>query len=372
LTAPREQRSEARDLRRILRDRIRAVEDAARRSGGDVSAEELEAIDRLKRLVDISSSSRFERSARVLAMTIVVLGVIVCAALLQLPMRRATITLDASTTYVGFRPQSGITILSPLLPATTINAQAIDSVVVTGRVGARDTTLVERSIQATVTPPASMSVAAIDVAPFESVRLGARQNELQISVGDAAGSTKLEMNGAIGIRGSAQRTVNTRSGAARLWFGPRPVPLRVTVADSGSAPLTPVARIDSLQVYRVVASGAATRDSSTITEGKLDITSVENASTKLGSSEAIQLEGLEGDLKAVELHSGALVVSFAGTVRNIRATNGLTSRSLMPSMFSYLASQHTAEVIWTTLGWVVVTALSILRWWHRPKSLDDE
>jgi hypothetical protein len=367
LTTPNEQQPETRDLRRILRVRIRAAENAALHSNGDVSADELEAIDRLKRLVDISSTARLDRSARAIAAAVVVLGVIVCAVLLETPVRHAPITLDASASYVGFRPTSGITILSPLLPGTTVNAPSIDSVTIGGRIGA-DTTLAERSLQLAARPPASMSVAAIDVAPFEPVRIGARRNELQISVGDSAGVTKLELNGSIDFPGSARRPMLTRSGFARLWHGPRAGELFVRVADTISGPLTPVARIDSLQLYRVARSGSDTYDSSMIIEGKLDITSVDAASTRLGPDEAIQFSGLEGDLKAIRLQSGSLVVSFSGTVRRIVATNGRSSRSLMPSMFSYLASRHTAEVVWTTLGWVIVTAVSLLRWWHRPAS----
>jgi hypothetical protein len=369
LTAPTGQQPETRDLRRILRDRIRAAESSALHSNGDVSADELEAIDRLKRLVAISSSARLDRSARMLAATIVILGVIVCVVLLKTPIRHAPIALDASASYIGFRPTSGITILSPLLPGVAINAPGIDSMTISGRIGT-DTTLVESSLQLSARPPASMSVAAMDVAPFEAVRIGARRDELQISVGDSAGITKVELNGSIDFSGSARRSLVTRSGFARLWHGPRAGALLVRVADSVSGPLTPVARIDSLQLYRVGTSGGATHDSSTIVEGKLDITSVDNTSIKLGPDEAIQFSGLEGDLKAVRIQSGMLVVSFSGTVRKIVATNGISSRSLMPSMFSYLASQHTAEVIWTTLGWVIVTALSLLRWWHRPASGD--
>ena len=367
MTPPQSPSPKTRDLRGILRDRIEAAEAAARASNGDVSGDELEAIDRLKRLVEISSAAKLDRSARLIAASIVGIGVVVCIVLLRTPIRSAPITLDASTSYVGFRPTSGITILSPLLPATTINAPSIDSAVFSGRVGG-DTTLVEQSLQLSARPPAAMSVAAMDVSPFQAVRIAARQNELQISVGDSAAATKLELNGTIDFPAASRRAFVTRTGAVQLWHGPRAAPLVVRIANPVSTSLTPVARIDSLQLYRVGRSGGATHDSSTIVEGKLTINSVDDASTKLGPDEAIQFEGLEGDLKAVQLQSGGLVVGFNGRARRIVATNGITSRSLMPSMFAYLRSQHTAELVWTTLGWVVVTALSLLRWWRRPAS----
>lgn len=367
MTSPKAQPPETRNLRGILRDRIGAAEAAARQNNGDVSGEELDAIDRLKRLVEISSAAKLDRFARLIAASIVGIGVIVCIVLLKTPIRSAAITLDASTNFVGFRPSSGITILSPLLPATTINAPSIDSAVFSGRAGG-DTTLLEQSLQLSAKPPAAMSVAAIDVSPFQAVRIAAKQNELQLSVGDSAGATKVELNGAIDFPGISRRAFVTRTGSAQLWHGPRAAPLVVRIANPISTALTPVARIDSLQLYRVGRSGGTTHDSSTIVEGKLTVTSVDDASTKLGPDEAIQFEGLEGDLKAVHLQSGALVVSFTGRARKIVATNGITSHSLMPSMFAYLRSQHTAELIWTTLAWVVVTALSFLRWWRRPAS----
>lgn len=355
------------DIHERLLDEIRAAEDEASKSGGGVSAERLASIERLKKLIELADEVRSRDTGRAIAATVIAVGLVFSFLLLIVPIRTADVDLDAAVSYVAFHPTTSVSLLQPVLPVTRVALTGLDSATITGTANGRDTTLREDPLELAAALRGKVSIASIDVTPPDSVRLGAEPGEIILSVGAKAGIAKLNLSGAI--------TTNTgmlalRDGSARLYYGASGLNLRGRVTDTATRVLASNTRVNALELFQfshtsVTASGSPKRVSA-IRTGKLIFTSIDSSLIALGPGEALQLDGVDGQLNETRLSSGAVRVFFRGRVTGARADDGITSRNLKPVYFDYLRARHTPVLVWSSIVWALGTVLAVARWWRRP------
>jgi hypothetical protein len=363
---PREAPSKP-DIHKRLLDEIRAAEDEAGRSGGNVSAERLASIERLKKLIELADEVRSRDTNRAIAAALLVIGIVFSFLLLIVPIRTANVDLDATVSYVAFHPTTSVSLLQPVLPVARVALTGLDSATITGTANGRDTTLRESSLELAPALRGRISIASIDVTPPDPVRLGAEPGEITLSIGSNARVAKLNLSGAI--------TTNTgmlalRDGSAHLYYGASGINLRGQLTDTAPRGLASNTRVNVLELFQFsrtsVTSSGSPKPVSAISSGTLIFTSVDNSLVSLGTGEALQLDGVDGQLNETRLSSGALGVFFRGRVTGAWAHNGLTRRNLKPVYFDYLRARHTAVLVWSSIVWAIGTVLAVARWWRRP------
>ncbi|MEP6765856.1 MAG: hypothetical protein ABJB66_16190 [Gemmatimonadaceae bacterium] len=360
------------DLHEILLHQIALAENEARELDGEVAEDRLDSIARLKKLIELGDEIRVRRASRRLASAVVVGGLMVSGILLTTRVGRVAISVEATSAFVAFHPTSSHTLLAPLLGTRSIRALGLDSITVTGLASGRDSTFRASKVEFTALAPATMSVASVLIVPRQPVRLGVADGELHVSVGPTSRGIKLELNGTIVIRGDALNSVSLRDGSAQLWYGTNDVQLVAGIIDSTTRAVTTHAGINALELFQLSRALARTDGQpqavSEIQTGKLIFPSIDNSIEQLGPDEALQLSELEGELSAVQLTARGFVVRFRGTATEVLADNGISSRNLKPTLFSYLRARHTAVLVWTSIAWVLGTVLAMTRWWRRPSA----
>ena len=359
------------DLRELLDEEIKAAEEEGRQNGGQVSADRLASIERLKKLIDLGNERRERRSNRWIATGVVVGGLIVSVLLLTMRVASVDVTISATTSFVAFHPTTDLTLLAPLLAATSVHASDLDSATITGSASGRDTSLRVSTLDFARGPRGSIAVASIPVVPHQPVRLGSAGRELTISTGPAVHGEKVELNGTIEMGGDIRRSMSLRDGSAQLWYGPNGTELRATLVDSTTQrALTTVVRIDTLELFQRsrtdILSDGQPKSISAVHDGKLIFRSIDSSMIELGPADVLELDGLDGELSAVQYTPGGLAIVFRGAVKEAHASNGLSRRNLKPVLFDYLRARHTAVLIWGSIAWALGTVLAIARWWRRP------
>jgi hypothetical protein len=358
------------DIRKLLLDEIRAAEEEAGRSEGNVSAERLASIERLKKLIELADDVRSRDTNRAIAVAVIAIGLICSFLALTVPIRTAFVDLDATVSYVAFHPTTPVSLLEPVLPVTRVALKGLDSATITGTANGRDTTLREESLEFAPAVRGNISIASIDATAPAAVRLGADAGEITLSTSAKTGTAKLNLSGAITT--NTGRTLALRDGAATLYYNTGGLDIRAWPADTAARTLASNTFVNVLELFQFsrtsVTSSGSPKAVSAIHSGKLTFTSIDTSPIALGPSESLHLEGVDGQLNETRLSSGGLRVSFRGRVTGAWTDNGLETRRLKPVYFDYLRSRHTPVLVWSAIAWALGTLLTVARWWRRPSA----
>ncbi|MEO7086193.1 MAG: hypothetical protein ABI442_11800, partial [Gemmatimonadaceae bacterium] len=207
----------------------------------------------------------------------------------------------------------------------------------------------------------------------QPVRLGDDDGELTLSTDAKPGGIKLELSGPIDLRGDIQRMMSLRDGSATLWYGTGGVALRTLPVDSTTQRgLTAVARIDTLELFQLSPTAklpdGLPKPVSAVHEGTINFPSVDSSMIKLGGDTWVELDGVDGEMSAIQITPRGLAMSFHGSVRQAWSVNEQSRRNLKPLLFDYVRARHTVVLVWSAIVWALGTVFAIVRWWRRPSA----
>lgn len=373
-------RSDAKALRALLTKQSEQVAAGALETGGQVSAERLDELNRLARLVEVREAAARPGRNR-WAIPLVAVTTLACTSVLLFARVPSTeVEMELKVSELSFVvPQ----------PRFITNALSVSDLKVSGL---RAITLPGTGANPSMDGPA----ATISLTPD---RIGRRTGTVNVDPISLPGGARVWLRKADGarrygmnLRGVTSALPVSANGPIRLvvpqlvnevrdFSFPRLINL---VADSQQVSLefatTEAADrlhalqaplpADSLFLYRIErfqqADQALARQVPTIQSGTLYLESLNGENRPLREGEGLNLAWSSGELRQLRLDDDGVLLRFHGQVRGMTVGSGDVRRSLMPTWLEWLRARHGLWLLWGTTGYVVGFFVTVLGWWKRP------
>lgn len=362
-------------LKEVLRNETAKVCREASRDGGAVSAEQIEALTRLERLVAIQAAlESAPKRNRWIAPVLLVLTLAVVSVMLFARVNRTEIELDAQSREVGFRlAADGILIEGAEIAAVTVaGAQAV-AVRAAGSWRGLDLREAEGdplNVEITLAPDPLDG--GITMAPVE-LKAGTR---VWLRPTDEPGRFRLTLSGGdVEIRASLHGSVQLAApGADRevVEFPfPRPavfrmrdgtVDLDVLLVRPDAISFSPQIAVNSLSLYEVHHAEGMDRAFSSVISGAIYLEALNGRKIDLRSRQELRLENLSGRIREIRLEPGAAALQLHGSVEALETGPVDYSRSLMPTYLEWLQARHGLSLLWGTAVYIFGLVLVALRW----------
>ena len=371
-------------LRDLLRAKTSAALDQTLRSGGQVPPEELDALARLARLVELSQAAQPpSRRSRwpvilVLAGTLLILSVLFFARL-----RETEVELDLVLTELGF------TLSKPQVLADSMNLSALG---ISGmqevelpqangeevkKLRESDGTISSVRLSSALDEKREGSISLATLAFPSQSRVWLRQTgvprQYRLSLKGPSLKLQADVNGplqiAIAGAGVEQDDFATPK-AVHMQSGPEEVDLDLTFPETVQGALASQLSATNLSLLQIDefqnAEQTMVRQRSTILSGTIHFTALNDEERQLRPRETITFEKSDGEFSTVQLHDDRIEVKFHGRVRGMTIGNGENSRSLMPTCLDWLRARHGLSLLWGSALYLFGLVVGVLRWWGKP------
>ena len=346
-----------------------------------MSQAELEALERLARLLDLQDRIAPKAPARrtwafaaVLATTLCILSM-----LLFLRVSRTPIELELETEQLAFTLPSE-QILFEQLELTKLVTSGIARVTLPaallGQLGGN--ALDEPA------PPVTLIAGELDgrrgSIAIKQIRPAARA-QIELGLIDQAGQYRLSLAGAgttieVGVIGPIRIEVQGRGEAMVDFVAPkglaleaaeRRVKLDFTFRDPMRVSGTPQVPVENPSFRRVDQYGdrevSVLRTLSTILGGTLFFESLGGVAKQLRAGEMLRFREAAGELRTLQLRPDRVALSFHGTVSGMTSGDDDARQSLMPTWLDLLRAQHGLALMWGSTVYIAGLAMGVLRWW---------
>jgi hypothetical protein len=359
-------------LRELLNRRLEKLASQATDAAGGPSADEIETITRLARLIELRDSLRPKRRnwwpALVLAGTLAAVSI-----LLFVRIRETEIELEVASTELTFAlaKEQVITGVLDLAALGVSGLRSVELPVAAGGVpaGAPAVSLTRES--------AGGREGSVTLAPVllpAGARVTLRYSDVPNQVGvflNAAGlALQGTLNGPIraGLAGAPVREFNFASPKPiALAGGSEDLALYLTFPAMPQAPVVPQIRVGDISVLRIDQFLDPDRTIvtrlSTILSGTLFFESLNGEERRLRGGEDLEFEHSHGELRTLELAAHQIVWKFHGRVRGMTTGIGEGRRSLMPTCLDWLRARHGLSLLWATSVYIFALIAGALRWW---------
>jgi hypothetical protein len=125
--------------------------------------------------------------------------------------------------------------------------------------------------------------------------------------------------------------------------------------------------ISSLSLQKLeeaeIAGARTHRPVSTVLEGEVFNESMGGASFPLRKGEWLTLDGVDGELRSLEMTAEGIRLDFHGTVTELAVGSRNHTRSLMPNRLEWFSERHSVKLLWGAFLWLLTTLLGVIRWW---------
>jgi hypothetical protein len=371
-------------LKNLLYQQVKAVSKEALDSGGRVSAEQLDALNRLAQIVELSEAAQ-PQPTRKRWPVVVALGctLLIVSILLFARVPETEIELDLALSEVSF-----------VLPGQQVVAEAMELAAL-GASGLREVQLPEADDREVREPPVSdgtesavrLSVVsdgkvqgsinlATMVLPAET-HVSMRHHELprqyRLSLKGKNLELRADLNGPVQVvlagRGSKQFNFATPQ-AVHLRSGTDDVDLDLMFPDSAKGGFSSQLPANSLSLFRIDEfldiQHTVVRQASTILSGTLTFESLNGEEHKLRPGEMIRFEQIHGEIRTLHLQNDQIDLKYHGRVRGMSAGSGENRRSLMPTWLDWLRARHGLSLLWGTAIYLFGLIVGALRWLRVP------
>jgi hypothetical protein len=374
--APSEAREET--LRRLLVDRTSAAVEKAVTSGGEIAEDDVAALGRLARLVELRKAAEPQQPRQL--WPLLVLGgstLLVASVLLFARVTETEVELEIGATEVSF---------SLLGQQVLFENMSLSSLLASGL---RRVTLPEvddgEPGEATPDEDASVRLEAVQdgtrrgaigiaaIVPGAGTDVWIRRADVpgqyRLSIRNATDPIQVDIEGLVNIAASGlrSRTVDLKNPRAIVLEPSREiVDLDLTFVDAAGAAMTPQVPIEHLAMRRVDEFGdrgrSIVRTISTIVSGTLFFESLNGLQRPLRSGEALRFERSSGEMRTVRLEPSHLTMSFHGRVRGMKTGSDESQQNLMPTWLDWLRARHGLSLLWGTSVYLFGIGTAVVRW----------
>lgn len=109
------------------------------------------------------------------------------------------------------------------------------------------------------------------------------------------------------------------------------------------------------------------RSVSTVLSGEIYNESMNGSSYKLRKSEWLTLEGVNGELRSMQMTERGIQFDYHGEVTGIEVGSNNNRRSLMPNWLEWFGARHSVKMLWGAFIWLTTTLFGVIKWWKRPQ-----
>lgn len=374
------QRTHKEQLRDLLYRQTKAVSDGAIQASGQISAEQIEALERLARLVDICNVAQPPPRQRWPMVAALGFTLVIVSGLLFARVSETEIELEAALSEVSFvlptrQLLSNVSQLSELgasglrdiqLPrardraAQTLHASEGEEFAI------RLSIVSDQQREGTVTLAALMLPAGAHVwlrcteVPYQ-YRLSLKSPELTLRA-DVNGPIQMGLS-----RAPVEQLDFLSPTVALLRPGSNEIDLDLTFPEGSQAAFSPQLSADNLSLFRIDqfmdTKHTVVRRVSTVRSGTLYLESLNGKERPLRPAEGLRFDGSHGVVRTLRLQDNHIALNFHGVVRGMVTGPGESERSLMPTYLEWLQARHGLSLLWGTTLYLLGLIIGALRWW---------
>lgn len=373
-----------RQLQALLDRQARAACEDAVRSGGEISAERVDALARLARLVDLRGASR-PPPARPRWPVLVALGLtfLIVGLLLSIRVAKTEVELELALSEVGF----SLPAQQQLTEAMKLSALGVSGLrqIEVPRTRERDAMRVPPADGGPVSLRLSvggqgesrgtlgLETPILPAATRVRVRHTGLPREYRLSLA----GTKLEMRAPV----TGRVRLEISGGGSELLDFPAPkaflmqsdaggVELDLTFAEGAGGALSPQLAASNLSFSRINEDRDDDRTRvyrvSTILSGTVYFQALNGQELKVRPGEVVQFESALGEIRTLRLEDNHIDLKYHGGVRGMSAGSGENRRSLMPTWLEWLRARHGLSLFWGTALYLFGLIAGVLRWLGKP------
>jgi len=347
--------------------------------GESIAADQVDALNRLARLIEIREAAAPRRRAWWAAGAFAG-GLVIVTALLFARVAETDIEVDLLVSELRFAV-AGEQVVLGLLRVSSLGVSGLHEIRVPSvsrpddeklDSDARDQAAVRVSAEGGAKRPGTVALAPLILPADAIVALRTAESPREyVATFQAPGrEVRADVEGAVSvlIAGSPARHLEFAS--------PRPIVLRsgsgavdlaLTFPSVPQTPLAPQLSVRALSFSRVdqfvESRRSLVRRVSTILSGTLFLESLDGEKRQLRPGEELQFEESTGEIRAVRLEDSQISVRYHGRVQGMTTGSGEGHRSLMPTYLEWMRARHGLTLFWGATLYLSGLIAGVLRWW---------
>ena len=376
-------------LQNLLRKQAETLSKAAVQSHGRLSEEQVEALERLARVVEIRDKIKPPKTRKRWPVALILgITLLIVTLLLAVRVQKTEIELELALSEVQFELSKPVIladtmILSALgvselreiqlprarnLDGSSRSAQSLSWSGATG-IALRLSVINDLKPRGTITLTAlflpagtRVRISRTEISDQYRVLLEvSEQNRLHLQV-SVKGTLQVALSGA-----PAEKLVYSIPRAIQMQAASNQVTLDLTLPTETQASFAPHLPVQALVFARtdqfVDTTGIYTRRVSTVLSGMLYFTDLNSREYPLRTGEGLQFKQSNGQMRILTMENGRLVLKFHGYVRKMTTGWEENRKNLMPSWLEWLSARHSLALLWVTTLFLFGLVDRVFKWW---------
>jgi hypothetical protein len=367
-------------LRDLLNRQAKAVSEEAIQSGGQVSAEQVEALGRLVRLVEICDAAGPSPLRKWWPVGALLSTLLIVSILFFARVSETEIELDLTLSEIGFIfPKQQI--LAEAMPVSALGVSGLEEIQLprtrdrtarTLRASEGAGSAVRLAVASDGERQGTATLAALTLPAGRRVWLRAMEvtRQYRLSMNGSGLVLRVDVDGPIGIGLSGAPAEQLDSATPRpilLRPGSHEVDLDFTPSGASANAFPVRLSASDLSLFRIDqfmdAERTVIRRVSTILSGTVRLEALHGQERSLRPGEGVQFARSHGEIRALRLYDDRIALKFHGRVRGMTVGSGESPSSLMPTYFEWLRARHGLSLLWGTTLYVFGLIVAALRWW---------
>ncbi|HZT29785.1 MAG TPA: hypothetical protein VFA33_07880 [Bryobacteraceae bacterium] len=368
---PREKSKEnpAAALRKLLRAQTRAAREEALRNGGQVPAEQVESLRRLRQLAEFSRAVEAPERRRwpILAMLLATLAI--ASVLFFSRLRRTEIEMDVNVSEVSFRLGQA-RVISDTMGVASVGASGFKSIEAPGMPVSEGSMLIQAAKDGDRSGLVSLAPIALPASTRVTLERGRDARRFRLSLAGPGAELRCDAIGPVEIAaaGSPKQRLNLpmpRGIALRTGADEADLEITLPGAEAGRfLAQIPAEEISMFRIDQHVTSGLSiVHRASTILGGSIFFESLDGLERKLRPAEGLRFASARGEIRSLGLDDRGISFRFHGEVEGMSTGAGEDRRSLMPTWLEWLRARHGLPLLWGSALYLFTLATAALRWW---------
>jgi hypothetical protein len=367
-------------LKDLLSRQTKAVSDKAIQDNGQVSADKVDALEHLAKLVQIGETAHSPSPRRRWPVVAVLVGTLLIVSILFfMRVSETEIELDVALSEVDFALHSE-QVLTDVMGLAAIGVSGLREIRLPR---SQDLELPTTSTTENATaairlsaPPEEASgtvTLATLVLPAETyvgIRPTGLSQQYRLTIEGSEFILDIAVNGAVRIEmaGSPAWQFNFSSPKpVVLQTGSYATDIDLTLQDNFPGTFSKQLLVKTLSLFRIDEftdlDRTVVRRTSAILSGNLYMESLYGEKHMLRVGESLQFEIVRGEIRTLNLHDDRIALKFHGHVRRMSTGTGESHRSLMPTYLEWLQARHGLSLLWGTTLYLFALAGGVMRWW---------
>ena len=367
-------------LHGLLERQAQAASDEVIDSGGQVSADQVEALSRLARLVEICQAAQPARQRKRWPPALLFVGtLLIVSTLLFARVRETEIELDLAVSAVSFVSPAQQT-LTETMALSSLGVSGLQEVQLQGvrtpgedAPGASDgaESGVRLSVSSTGTRPGNINLATVTLAPKDHVWLRHIGSPYQgrLSVKGKPAKFRADIFGAVQVEiqdGDSQQMDFAAPQSVLMQSGAEDTDFDLAFLPPTGSTFSSQLSANNLALFEIEefvdSERTVVRRISSIESGSLFFVSLGDRERKLRPGEMLNFKQSQGEFRTLRLQEDHIELKYHGRVRGLSTGDGESRRSLMPSWFEWLSARHSLSLLWGTAIYLFGVIAAAIRW----------